>query len=110
MAKSVHEIVNSPRFKKLVLKRWTVSFTLTFLLFVLYFGYILTVGYEKEWLAQKVGVYTNIGIIYGAGVIVGAWILTMIYVVWANTSYDKEVEALKKELRSMEGGKRSSVG
>jgi uncharacterized membrane protein (DUF485 family) len=97
MATSAHEIVNSPRFKRLVIKRWSVSFSLTFLLFVLYFGYILTVGYGKEWLAGKVGVYTNVGILFGAAVIVGAWILTMIYVVWANTSYDKEVDALKKE-------------
>jgi uncharacterized membrane protein (DUF485 family) len=108
MAKSVHEIVNSPKFKKLVVKRWTVSFILTFLLFVLYFGYILTVGYGKEWLSEKVGVYTNIGIVYGAAVIVGAWILTMIYVVWANTSYDKEVEELKKEFYSSDSGKKSN--
>ena len=107
MAKSVHEIVNSPRFKRLVVKRWSVSFVLTFLLFVLYFGYILTVGYGKEWLAQKVGVYTNVGIVYGAAVIVGAWILTMIYVVWANTSYDKEVEELKKEFYGSEAGKKN---
>jgi uncharacterized membrane protein (DUF485 family) len=107
MAKSVHDIVNSPKFKRLVVKRWSVSFTLTFLLFVLYFGYILTVGYGKEWLSEKVGVYTNIGIVYGAGVIVGAWILTMIYVVWANTSYDKEVEELKKEFHSGENARKS---
>jgi uncharacterized membrane protein (DUF485 family) len=107
MATSVHEIVNSPKFKRLVVKRWSVSFTLTFLLFVLYFGYILTVGYGKEWLSEKVGVYTNIGIVYGAAVIVGAWILTMIYVVWANTSYDKEVEELKKEFYGSEAGKKS---
>jgi uncharacterized membrane protein (DUF485 family) len=99
MAKSAHEIVNSPRFRRLVVKRWTVSIILLSLLFVLYFGYILTVGYGKEWLGEKVGVYTNVGIVFGALTIVGAWILTMIYVVWANTSYDSEVEALKKELR-----------
>ena len=53
MAKSVHDIVNSPKFKSLVSTRWTVSFTLTFLLFVVYYGYILLVGYNKEFLAQK---------------------------------------------------------
>ena len=99
MAKNVQEIIQSDRFKRLVVKRWSVSFLLTFLLFVLYFGYILSVGYAKEWLAQKVFVYTNVGIIFGALVIVGAWILTMVYVIWANTSYDKEVEFFKKELK-----------
>jgi uncharacterized membrane protein (DUF485 family) len=99
MAKSVHEIVNSPKFKKLVATRWSVSFILTFLLFVVYYGYILLIAYNKEFLAEKVGVYTNYGIIFGVLVIVLAWILTFIYVIWANFSYDKRVEELKKEIR-----------
>jgi len=99
MAKSVHDIVNSPKFKSLVTTRWTVSFILTALLFVVYYGYILLIAYNKEFLAEKVGVYTNYGIILGVLVIVLAWILTFIYVIWANFSYDKKVEELKKELR-----------
>lgn len=98
MAKSSHEIVNSERFKRLVTRKWTVSFVLTILLFIIYFGYIFTVAYGKDFLAQKVGVYTNVGIVFGILVIVGAWLLTIIYIVWANTSYDKEVDALKKQL------------
>jgi uncharacterized membrane protein (DUF485 family) len=30
--------------------------------------------------------------------IVGAWLLTVVYVVWANTRYDREVAAIKKDL------------
>jgi uncharacterized membrane protein (DUF485 family) len=99
MAKSVHDIVNSEKFKKLVATRWTVSFILTFLLFVVYYGYILLIAYNKEFLAEKVGVYTNYGILLGVLVIVLAWVLTFIYVIWANFSYDKRVEELKKEIR-----------
>jgi uncharacterized membrane protein (DUF485 family) len=99
MAKSVHDIVNSAKFKKLVKTRWTVSFILTFLLFVVYYGYILLIAYNKEFLAEKVGVYTNYGILLGVLVIVLAWVLTLIYVVWANFSYDKRVEELKEEIR-----------
>jgi uncharacterized membrane protein (DUF485 family) len=99
MLKSVHEIVNSPKFKKLVVTRWSVSFVLTFLLFVVYYGYILLIAYNKEFLAEKVGVYTNYGILLGVLVIVLAWVLTFIYVLWANFSYDKRVEELKKEIR-----------
>jgi uncharacterized membrane protein (DUF485 family) len=99
MLKSVHEIVNSPKFKKLVVTRWSVSFLLTFLLFVVYYGYILLIAYNKEFLAEKVGVYTNYGILLGVLVIVLAWVLTFIYVIWANFSYDKRVEELKKEIR-----------
>lgn len=99
MLKSAHDIVNSPKFKKLVTTRWSVSFILTFLLFVVYYGYILLVAYNKEFLAEKVGVYTNYGILLGVLVIVLAWVLTFIYVLWANFSYDKRVEELKKEIR-----------
>ncbi len=99
MGKSVHDIVNSPKFKSLVVTRWTVSFILTALLFVVYYGYILLIAYNKEFLAEKIGVYTNYGIVLGVLVIVLAWILTIIYVIWANFSYDIKVEELKKELR-----------
>ncbi|MBI5603897.1 MAG: DUF485 domain-containing protein [Deltaproteobacteria bacterium] len=98
MAKTAHEIVTSERFKALVRKRWNISIILTILLFIIYYGYILIIGYGKEFLGEKVGVYTNYGIIFGVLVIVLSWILTVIYVVWANTVYDKEVDAIKKEL------------
>ena len=98
MAKTAHEIVTSERFKSLVRKRWTISIILTALLFISYYGYILIVGYGKEFLSQKVGEFTNWGIILGVLCIVVAWILTAIYVVWANTVYDKEVDSIKKTM------------
>jgi uncharacterized membrane protein (DUF485 family) len=98
MAKTAHDIVASERFKALVRKRWSVSIVLTVLLFVLYYGYILVVAYAKPLLAVKVGTYTTLGIVMGALTIVGSWLLTVVYVVWANTIYDREVNAIKKEL------------
>ena len=98
MARTASEIVASQRFKALVRKRWSVSIVLTILLFIIYYGYILTVAYGKEFLAQKIGVYTNFGIVFGVLTIVFSWLLTVIYVIWANTSYDKEVDEIKKEL------------
>lgn len=98
MAKTAREIVQSERFKSLMRKRWTVSAILTIILFVIYYGYILIVGYGKTFLGVKVGVYTNYGIILGVLVIVLSWALTLVYVIWANNVYDKEVDAIKKEL------------
>lgn len=99
MAKSAHEIVNSEKFKKLVTKRWAVSFFLTFLLFLFYYGYIGMIGYAKDVLKIKIGEATNLGIIFGVGVIIGSWFLTVIYVLWANSSYDKTVSELRKEFK-----------
>ena len=98
MAKSAKEIVQSDRFKALMRKRWSVSIILTTLLFIIYYGYILVVAYGKGFLAEKVGVYTNYGIVLGVLVIVLSWALTVIYVIWANNVYDKEVDAIKKDI------------
>jgi uncharacterized membrane protein (DUF485 family) len=98
MGKSAHEIVTSDRFKALVRKRWSVSIILTVLLFVSYYGIILTIAYGKDFLSQKVGEFTNWGILFGIFGIVFAWLLTAIYVVWANNVYDKEVDSIKQTM------------
>lgn len=98
MAKTAREIVGSQRFKALVRKRWSVSILLTVLLFALYYGYILVVAYNKPLLAVKVGTHTTLGIVLGALTIVGSWLLTVVYVIWANTSYDREVNSIKHDL------------
>lgn len=97
-AKSAHEILASAEFRRLVARRWSVSMTLTVVLFVLYYGYVLLIGYNRELLSTKIGEYTTLGIPMGVGVILGAWILTVIYVVWANRVYDPAVKSLKDQL------------
>ncbi len=97
--KSVHEMLESAEFKSMVAKRWTVSILLTAVLFVLYYGYILLIGYDKDFLKTKIGEVTTLGIPLGVGVIVGAWVLTAIYVVWANKTHDVEVDRLKDLVR-----------
>ena len=98
MSKTAHEIVTSDRFKALVRKRWNVSITLTILLFISYYGYILVIAYGKEFLSQKVGEFVNWGIIFGVACILFAWLLTLIYVLWANNVYDKEVDSIKQTM------------
>jgi uncharacterized membrane protein (DUF485 family) len=99
MPKSTHEMLESPDFKQLVRGKWTIAIILTFLLFVVYYGFILLVATDKPFLAQKIGVYTTLGIPIGVGVIVAAWVLTAIYVSWANRVQDAEVSRLLDELQ-----------
>ena len=99
MQKTAHEMLQSQEFKSMVAKRWTVSIVLTALLFVLYYGYILLVAYDKPLLARKIGEVTTLGIPIGVGVIVGAWVLTATYVVWANKVHDTEVKRLKDQVK-----------
>lgn len=97
--KSAHEVIESKDFRRLVARRWKVSMTLLALLFASYYGYILLLATNKEFVSQKVGEVTTLAIPLGLAAIVIAWVLTAFYVAWANKSYDPEVERLKGELK-----------
>jgi len=102
-SKGARELIESPDFKALVRKRWTVSFVLLAILFVGYYGFILLVSFNKELMARTVssepGAVTTVGIPLAIAVIVLAWILVAVYVYWANAAYDPEVERLKGQLK-----------
>jgi uncharacterized membrane protein (DUF485 family) len=99
VGKTVHQILESAPFKELVRKKWVISIILTILLFIVYYGYILLIGYNKPLMAEKIGAgATTKGIPLGVLTILGAWVLTAIYVVWANRVYDPEVKRLRDEL------------
>ena len=99
MAKSTHEMLESPDFKRLVRGKWTIAIVLTIVLFIVYYGFILLIAADKPFLSQKIGEYTTLGIPIGVGVIVAAWVLTFIYVVWANRVHDVEVSRLVEEMK-----------
>ena len=88
-------LLRSPRFQRLVGRRWRVSLALTALLFVLYYGYILLIALNRSVVTARLGGSVPLGIPLGAGVIAGASLLTAAYVVWANREYDPEVERLR---------------
>ncbi|HTP49785.1 MAG TPA: DUF485 domain-containing protein [Anaeromyxobacteraceae bacterium] len=96
---SAHQVLESPSFKHLVGRRALVSFVGIVLLFITYYGYVVLIGASPQTLAQKIGEYTTLGIPVGVAVIVIAFVLTAAYVVWANQSYDPEVQRLKSELK-----------
>ncbi len=97
--KSVKELLNSDDFKKLVSRKWSVSVTLLILLFVVYYGYIMLIAYDKQLMSTKIGEFTTLGIPLGVATIVLSWVLTLVYVIWANNVYDPEVERLKEQLK-----------
>jgi len=97
-ASRVKEILDSEKFKDLVKKRLTVSLSLTALMLIVYFGFMLTIAFYKELLAIKIGEHITIGLPIGIGVIVFAWLLTGYYTRWANNKYDKAVRELRNEI------------
>lgn len=88
----------NPKFQTFIKKRNTYSIIMTVLGSIAYYGFILLVAYDKEFLATKLGTgVTTIGIPLGVGVIVFTIILTWIYVFRANGEFDSESEAIVKE-------------
>ena len=88
----------NPKFHAFVSKRNTYSIIMTILGSIAYYGFILLVAYNKEFLASKTGAgVTSIGIPLGVGVIVFTIVITWIYVRRANTEFDTESEAIVKE-------------
>ena len=59
---------------------------------VLYFGFVLLIAYNKPLMARMLTPGLSVGILLGALVIVGSWLLTWIYVRWANSHYDTELD------------------
>lgn len=90
-----NKIIYSPAFKSFVKQRWRVSLLLTFTMLLVYFGFILTIAFHKDWLGYKIGTHIPLALPIGVGIIIFAWLLTGIYVSWANSVYDKKVEQLK---------------
>ncbi|ACN99493.1 DUF485 domain-containing protein [Sulfurihydrogenibium azorense] len=94
----IEKIKNDPDFQKLVSERNRVMVILTALELIIYFGFILLVAFNKEFLAQKIGEgVVTIGIPIGIGVIVLSFLLTGVYVYIANKDYDELSEKIKKK-------------
>lgn len=92
------KILNSQEFKSIVSSKNSISFILTVLELIIYFGFILLLAYGKGFLSQKIYGPITVGIPIGIGVILFSWILTGIYVAWANKSYDRKVSELREKL------------
>ncbi|MCX7760097.1 MAG: DUF485 domain-containing protein [Hydrogenothermaceae bacterium] len=94
----IEKIKSDQDFQKLVSERNRVMIVLTVAELIVYFGFILLVAFNKEFLASKLGDgVITIGIPIGIGVIVVSFILTGIYVYIANRDYDELSEKIKKK-------------
>lgn len=92
------KILYSEEFKNLVKTKKIVSFLLTLIEIIIYFGFIFLIAYKKEFLSQKVFGEVNVGITLGIGIILVSWILTGIYIIWANKVYDAKIAIIKEKI------------
>lgn len=94
------DVLSDPEFKKLVSQKNTISWILTVVELVLYFGFIGLIAFNKPFLATVMteGKAMTIGIPIAVGTIVLSWVLTGIYIFWANSKYDGMVKNVKDRI------------
>ena len=82
--------------RELARTRWRIALILTSAMVLVYFGFILAIAYDKPLMGRLLTPGLSIGVLSGALVIVAAWLLTLVYVRWANRSYDPALERLRR--------------
>lgn len=92
-------IRSNPKFRELVERRNRFAWTLSVIMLVIYYGFILLVAFAKGFLGTRIGTgVTTLGIPIGLGVIISAFVLTGIYVQRANGQFDELTADLTREL------------
>jgi len=97
----VDRIKNDPDFLQLTRVRSKFAWTLTIIMLVIYFGFVLVIAFDPALLGTPLseGSVTTVGIPVGVGVIISAFILTGIYVRRANGEFDALTAKIKAKAK-----------
>ena len=96
----VNKIKSNAKYQKLVSTRSSYGWTLTWIMMVVYYGFILLIAFNKELLSARIGAgVMTWGIPIGLFVIVFTVIITGIYVRRANSEFDELTEEIRKEVQ-----------
>ena len=91
---------SNPNYQKLVATRTSYGWTLTIMMMVVYYGYILLVAFNKEFLATRLGAgVMTWGIPIGLFVIIFTIVITGIYVRRANNEFDELTQRVRTEVQ-----------
>lgn len=86
--------------ESLVRARWRIALVLSFVMVLVYFGFISLIAFARPVLARPVVPGLTLGILLGVLVIVASWLLTWYYMRWTARHYDPALRALKDSSRS----------
>ena len=96
---TLERIASSPTYKALRSKRLSFGWLLTIAMLVVYYGFIAIIAFRKDILAAPLGDgVMSVGIPVGFGVIIFTIIITAIYVMRANSTYDEMTDNVKREV------------
>jgi uncharacterized membrane protein (DUF485 family) len=95
----VQKIKSNQKYQQLVKARSSFGWTLTWIMMVVYYGFILLIAFNKELLSAKMGTgVMTWGMPIGLFVIVFTVIITGIYVRRANSEFDDLTAEIRKEV------------
>ncbi|MDF3607864.1 DUF485 domain-containing protein [Paracoccus sp. DMF-8] len=96
---NIERIQADPTYQKLKRERSSFGWTLTILMLVVYYGYILLIAFKPGFLAARMGSgVMTWGIPIGFGVIVFTILITAYYVRRANSEFDDLTDQIKREV------------
>jgi uncharacterized membrane protein (DUF485 family) len=97
----IDSIGASPAYRRLIASRRRFSFTLTALMILIYYGFILFVALAPHVLARPLyaGATTNVGIVAGVGIILVAVGMSGWYVMRTNRTLDPLMSAFLANVR-----------
>ena len=94
----LRQVAEDPVYRALVARRSRLAWTLTMIMLVVFFGYILLIAFDPALLGRRIaGRATTLGIPLGLAVILVGIVLTGVYVRIANRSFDPLLRALREE-------------
>ena len=101
-ATDIARIKNNPAFRELERKRSSFSWTLAVIMFLIYMGFIFLVAFDHSLVAEAIGSGTlTLAFPLGLGVIAAAIILTGVYVLRANTEFDRLTREIVGQSRAV---------
>lgn len=94
----VEKIQRNPKYQDLKSRRNKLGWTLAVLMWIVYYGYIALIAFDKEFLARPLGSgVTTLGIPIGMGVIVFTVAIVVYYVHRANNEFDAVTREILEE-------------
>ncbi len=95
----VEQVKNNPKYQKLVSERSKFAWTLSIIMLVVYYTFIMIIAFDPSLLGTKMGDgVMTVGIPVGITIIIIAFVLAGIYVRRANGEFDQLTKEVREEL------------
>ncbi len=96
----VKQIISNPKYQELVSKRSKFAWTLSIVILVVYYAFVLVIAFDPALLGAKIGAgVISVGIPVGMGIIVLSFLLTGVYVRRANSEFEALTQDIKNSLK-----------